>query len=208
MAYVFGLILADGALLDVRKSSRTCYIMISNNDKSLLEKVGGAMSSNHTIYTRKSRVVKFSNGKTYFCKENYVIRIGSKKMFLDLLNKGITPRKSLNMKLPEVPDCVFNFFLRGYFDGDGSVYSKVPRGQKSSRVKLVFTSGSLRFLESLSIKLNSILNIPVRNTSNNYKCYQLQYRKKDSLKLLVYMYQQLEATPYLERKYNIYKNIK
>ena len=35
MAYVLGFIIADGSAEDVRKTSRTCYIQISNNEKSM-----------------------------------------------------------------------------------------------------------------------------------------------------------------------------
>lgn len=38
MGYVLGLIFADGAILDVRKSSRTCYVQIASNDKAFLKK--------------------------------------------------------------------------------------------------------------------------------------------------------------------------
>jgi hypothetical protein len=208
MAYTLGFIFADGAIFDARDSSRTCYVLLSNNDKYLLEQIKKAMSSSHSIYTRKPRTIKFNSGKYYKCKESYVIRIGSKNIFTDLCNMGLSPRKSLTIKLPEIPTPFFSFFLRGYFDGDGSVHSKVQKGQKLSRVQLVFTSGSHQFLKALSYKLNTILNIPKRNLTPNGNCYQLRYRKHDSVKLLSYMYQQLNTAPYIERKYHIFVNIK
>src|SRR5688572_8437921 len=101
MAYVLGLILADGAIEDTRKSSRTCYILISNNDISLLNQVRSVLNSKHKIYFRDPRIVTFPGGKSYLCKKSYVFKFGNKKIYQDLINLGITPRKSLRIKLPE-----------------------------------------------------------------------------------------------------------
>src|SRR4030067_800895 len=45
MAYVLGLIYADGAVEDVRQSSRTCYLQLSSIDKELLESVRTSIST-------------------------------------------------------------------------------------------------------------------------------------------------------------------
>lgn len=209
MSYVLGLIVADGTLIDARKSSRTCYFAISNNDKVLLEKVREFMASNHNIYTRQERMVHFKfKKKSYLCKENHILRIGNKKMFLDLLNLGITPRKSLDMKLPHIPNNLFSFFLRGYLDGDGSIISKVPAGQTAPRVSTVFTSGSSIFLNLLSEKLHLLARVSKQRIHKNYEYYQLRYSKNDSLVLLSYIYKYLNSAPYMKRKYNIYKSIR
>lgn len=206
MAYVTGLIFADGALLDVRKSSRTCYIQITNNDKSLLKQVRRVMSSNHLITSRKPRAAVF-RGKTYICKETFGLRIGNKIMFQDLTEKGLTPRKSLNMKFPIIPKRFFSFFLRGYFDGDGSLSVYVPKGRKVHRIRLIFVSGSCDFLDGLMGYLKVILKISLKNLYEQRRIFYLRYSKKDSLKILSFMYKNLEGAPYLERKYNIFHQI-
>lgn len=206
MAYILGLIYADGAVEDVRKSSRTCYLTISSNDKSLLEQVRKALSSEHTIYSRKPRVVKFSSGKSYFCRENFNIRIGNKKMFSDLINLGLTPRKSLHMKFPKIPPRYFSHFLRGYFDGDGCVMIKVHKGQSAKEVRVAFTSGCKKFLDILSKELHSYLQINNKNANRNSEAFNLAYRKRDGLKILSFMYKDLDKAPFLDRKYAIYKN--
>ena len=50
MAYVLGFIYADGAVEDCRKSSRTCYLQLSNNDKNLLNQIKEVMLSSHSLY--------------------------------------------------------------------------------------------------------------------------------------------------------------
>lgn len=206
MAYVLGLVYADGAIEDVRKSSRTCYLTISSNDKSLLEQVKKALSSEHNIYSRKPRIVKFTSGKSYLCKESFNIIIGNKSVFDDLINLGLTPRKSLCMKFPEIPPEYFCYFLRGYFDGDGCVMIKTPKNQFAKGVIIVFTSGCKIFLETLSEKLHSCLDIKLKSVYNNGGSFNLVYRKGSGLRILSFMYNNLEKAPFLDRKYAIYKN--
>src|SRR3989344_301385 len=109
MAYVLGFISADGAVIDARKSSRTCYTSISSNDIELLEQIKTAMNSKHTVKKRLAHYTKFKNG-VYFCKDSYVLRFGSKIMFQDLVNLGVTPRKSLRLKIPPVPNIYLPYF--------------------------------------------------------------------------------------------------
>ena len=206
MSYVLGLIYSDGAVEDVRKSSRTCYFTISSNDRSLLTKVRKALSSNHVIYSKKPRIAKFSDGKSYFCRENFNLRVGNKKMFSDLIKLGLTPRKSLNMTFPQVPPKYFSYFLRGYFDGDGCVMIKTPKNQVAKRVIVAFTSGCKSFLETLSEKLCSCLDIKLKNVYKNGNAFNLVYRKGSGLKILSFMYKDLDKAPFLDRKYAIYKN--
>ena len=206
MAYVLGLVYADGAIEDVRKSSRTCYLTISSNDKSLLEQVKKALSSEHTIYSRKPRIVKFNSGKSYLCKENFNIRIGNKIMFDDLINLGVTPRKSLHMQFPEIPPIYFGHFLRGYFDGDGCLMVRVRKGQNAKEVRVVFTSGCEEFLNILSNKLRSLIQTKSKSANRNGEAFNLAYRKRDGLNILSFMYQGLDKAPFLDRKYAIYKN--
>ena len=206
MAYVLGLIYADGAVEDVRKSSRTCYLTISSNDKSLLEQVRKTLSSEHTIYSRKPRIVKFGSGKSYLCRESFNIRIGNKEMFNDLINLGLTPRKSLHMRFPKIPPIYFSHFLRGYFDGDGCVTIKVDKGHIAKEIRVVFSSGCRKFLDTLSENICSYLQIKSKHANRNNEAFNLAYRKRDGLKILSFMYKDLDKAPFLDRKYAIYKN--
>lgn len=206
MAYVFGLLTADGAIEDVRKSSRTCYVCIGSKDRILIEDVRKCLSSNHRIYTRKPQLNSYPNGKMYLNSTFYYLRIGSKKMFQNLIDLGLTPRKSLTIKLPDVPDNYFGYFLRGYFDGDGCINLYQLNIQSKIRIKVIFTSGSKIYLTQLSKRLNRLIKTSNLNITRNGDAFRLTYRKKDSLKVLAYMYKNLDLAPYLERKYLIYQN--
>lgn len=205
MAYVLGLIYSDGTIEDVRKSSRTCYLGITSKGKQLILDVQKVMLSKHNLYHRVEHQYKFSDQRTGISKENWTLRIGSKKLFDDLVKLGLEPQKSLLLKFPEISNEYLGFFVRGYFDGDGSISTYIPKGRKSYRVRITFTCGSKQFLESLSKRLNIILNVDDKNIYFQH-AYKLMYNKHDSLKLLSFMYKNLEDAPFLDRKYIIYKD--
>lgn len=208
MAYTLGLIFSDGAIEDVRKSSRTCYVSISSKDYSLIQQVKQILSSNHNIYIKKPRLHTFKDGKTYLSAKQFVLRIGSKEMFQDLINLKVTPRKSLRLKFPDVPKKYFKFFLRGYFDGDGCI-SIYKRNNKTPRPILVFTCGTKSFLIKISKNLERLLQLTPKNVSRyNRGAYDLRYRTKEGLKTLDYMYTDLKKAPFLDRKYKIYLEAK
>lgn len=198
-SYLIGLICADGAVEDVRKSSRTCYFTITSKDKGLITQVKKLLKSSHRIYVTKPNIKQFSNG-AYLCSKKYILRVGSKTMCQDLINIGIVPRKSLRLKLPIVPNRFFEFFLRGYFDGDGCVNVSL------SDLSIIFTSGCKKYLENLSKSLSDIYNIPAKTVVFNSGAFRLRYRKQIGLKILDLLYHQLNAAPYLERKFKIYYN--
>lgn len=203
---VLGLIFADGAVEDVRQSSRTCYVHLSSKDKSLLKQVLAVLSSNHSLYRRDPCVFSIK-GRICYGSEIFYLRIGNKVMFQDLLEKGVKPRKSLTMKLPNIPEGHFSFFLRGYFDGDGCVHVYVPKRRSQPNIQVIFTSGSLEFLKSLMEKLNYFLGISRKKIFKNCRAFRLSYKNNDSLKILAFIYKDLSKAPYLKSKYAVYKDL-
>lgn len=204
MAYVLGYIFADGAIEDVRKSSRVCYLAMASIDLSLIEQIRSALSSEHKIYVRKPTAVTFPSGKTYLSKPAFYLRIGSKQIYNDLLTLGVTPRKSLNCSFPFVPKKCLSFFIRGFFDGDGSIFLRDGRYPL-----VVFTAGGIVFLEKLRDILELELSIPFKkvNTARTGSSiyYQLRYSNRSSRTILRFMYRNLSQAPYLERKFSLYR---
>ncbi|MDP3917926.1 MAG: LAGLIDADG family homing endonuclease [Candidatus Woesebacteria bacterium] len=205
MAYVAGFIYADGAIEDVRTSSRTCYLAIGINDKELLLDIRKSMSSNHNIYVEKEHWEKFPGNKRYLSRESYKLRVGSQALFNDLVNLGLTPRKSLTLKFPTVPDIYLGHFVRGYFDGDGCVNISYKQGSRTPILSTIFTCGSKDFLVSLSHLLENKISIKAGNVRFQSKAFRLRLRKNDSLKLLKYIYEDMDKSIYLRRKYDKYQ---
>ena len=199
MAYVLGYIFADGTLIN-SKPSRTCYLRLTSVDKELLEKVNSVLERDTKIYTIKPRMIE-DGPKTYLSQTAYRLSVGSREIFSDLLNLGLTERKSLTVTFPGVPKEFLSYFLRGNFDGDGCVYIQ----KDGKRLQVIFNSGSAKFLRPISLLLSKQLCIGVKRPLFHARCYQIRYSTKEALKILKFMYRNLNACPYLERKYKLYE---
>jgi intein-encoded DNA endonuclease-like protein len=107
-AYLFGLWMADGGIYKNR-------INLSMADLDIMEKAKNCLQYTGPLRHTPS---KFNN------KIFHQLEIYSKKLFNDLNNKGCVPNKSLMLKFPYeyIPENLIRHFLRGMFDGDGSIY--------------------------------------------------------------------------------------
>lgn len=187
MAYVLGFFAADGAMTKGKRGNH--FIEFTSCDKPLLFEMRWAMNSEHKI-----AVSHKENGERCFR-----LQIGSKEIYEDLTKLGFVRRKSMRMKLPEIPDEYLSHFVRGYFDGDGHIWfgaSHKERKTPGIQMHSVFTSGSKGFLKSLSNKLSEL-------GINGSLCFyggghRLIYSIRASLSLYEFMYN--NATLYLPRK--------
>jgi predicted DNA-binding protein YlxM (UPF0122 family) len=183
MAYVLGLLITDGCVSD------SGNVAFSINDKDLLEKVRSAMGSNHKIEPSKHQ------------KNLYVFHFARENMVKKLEAFGMIPRKSLVVKFPDVPFEYIPDFLRGVFDGDGSVFFS-----KQNPPKLVtkFISGSESFILDLENNLNK-LGLPGRKIykqkTKNGVSYTIVFGHKDSIKLFEILYGNRQNSLFLDRKY-------
>jgi len=195
MAYVLGFIYADGSLEDAWYL-RGKYFRIANTNRPIVRKIKNALDSRHTIVKRS-----YLKSKR---KSLYLLRIGSHKMYDDLIGLGLYPRKSLSIKFPKVPSEYLSYFVRGYFDGDGSIIFN----RNGRWIRVVFTSGSRDFLEQLSEKIAESLKIRKRPIYISHRSYQLCYFTQEGLKLLNFVYKGVEKDNlYLDRKYYFYKKL-
>lgn len=63
----------------------------------------------------------------------YRLRIINKQIASWLINNNCVPRKSLIVRLPQIPDMYFSDFIRGCMDGDGSIGQYYRRNGTSSK---------------------------------------------------------------------------
>lgn len=195
MAYVTGFICADGNL--VKTNRGTFFVSFYSVDRLLLVEIRGALQSTHKISLRQVKRGSY-----------YRLQIGSKQLFEDLVKLGITPNKARRMKLPNIPKEHIGDFVRGYFDGDGNVWSgrvNIHRKNPTKVITTAFTSASISFLRRLKSTLTemglsggSIYKIPNKN------CSRLQYSTLDTLKLYEIMYNRVRSL-YLPRKKVIFE---
>lgn len=195
MAYVLGFFTADGNMSPHSNGGR--YIEFTSCDKELIEKIRYLMKSDHKISDRVR-----SNSQ----KNIYRIQIGSSVLYEDLISLGLTPNKSLTIKFPDISPRYLRDFVRGCFDGDGCVYFKKNWAKDKGKLRWVFqtrfTSGSKKFLDKLHsvLKLNNICHGGYVYDKN--RGHELVFSHNDGLALFRFMYDNVSAEHYLERKYN------
>ena len=185
MAYVLGLIITDGCMRWPKKGS--IAISLNMNDKSLLEKVRKAMESIHKIVPSKHQ------------KSLYLFGFGREQISKDLFRLGVKPKKSLTIKYPDIPDKYSRHFIRGVFDGDGSVCFR----PESHILITSFVSGSKEFIYKLEEKLQK-LGMPKHTIYKEERkniFYSLKYGHRNSMKLFHLLYDKMDNNLYLERKY-------
>ena len=132
-------------------------------------------------------------------KHTAYIMFSSKKMGEDLVKLGVVPNKTLILKsLPSIPDNLMKHFIRGYFDGDGSVYLT-----KDNTIKTAFY-GTHDFINSIQDFLIKELNLTKKKITDQKEANVsfVGMAKQESEKLYHYMYD--EATIFLNRKYEKY----
>ena len=206
MAYILGFIYADGALIDAATSTRTQYLAITNTDIDILKDIRTSLACQNPIHSRKAGYRTFKNG-SYYCKEIFILRIGNREVFRDLLEIGLVPKKSLRIFIPKkLPDEYFRHFLRGYFDGDGCVNIRTNKSGVPKNIQIIFTSGCRDFLEEINQRLFKLRKTEPRRIYLNSSAYRLGYNQRESLNILSYIYQNLNSNLYLNRKFRIYQS--
>lgn len=195
MAYVLGFLYADGNM--VRSKRGNYYVSIYTADRGILEKIKLLLSSNHKISSTKS--------KTGIV---YRMQIGSRHMFETLEKIGLKTNKVSRLVLPNIPKKYKGDFIRGYFDGDGSVWvgnDHSNRALSSKTMQVCYTSASHDFLNDLHIlhkKMGIIGGSLFKSKKGNYS--RLLFSIKDSLKIYKIMYND-ENSIYLPRKKAIFE---
>ena len=112
--YLLGFIAADGT---VSKDSNQIKIGLSSVDKEFLEAINRELQNEHPVFSYET-----DNG--YQVSE---LKLTSKRIKDELAKYNIIPRKTYSFEFPDLIDKQFYLdFIRGYFDGDGSVSTAGP----------------------------------------------------------------------------------
>ncbi len=187
-AYWLGFIYADG---NVNNAITTLTINLKGGDSKHLAKFNKCLCGNFPVKIFDTN----KNNKTYsMCQ----ILVYSTKMAQDLADKGAVPNKTKVIRFPSLSYDLIRHFIRGYFDGDGSVCERKHKKTQSD-VSCSFTCGSKVFLE----ELRNILfenNIKSYLVSKGDSCHYLSLAGlKNPDVFFHYIYD--DSTIYLDRKY-------
>lgn len=193
-AYFLGFIMADGCVTwNRKKNSYRLQVAVRASDIDILEQLRSYLGCEHPLH--------------YYDNHGYpgvMLNISSQKLVFDLIKHGCTFRKSLNLKFPSfIDDNLICHFLRGYFDGDGSI--TISRGQWQWNVL-----GTIEFLEHTRKILVDLVKVgpgSLCQCRKGSKIYMLAYGGNRQVKcILDWLYS--GATAYLQRKFNKYKQVR
>jgi hypothetical protein len=186
-AYWFGFLCADG---NVDGKGRTrIRLALQEQDR------------HHVIafqqFVGSSCVVGRSN------HNSYELSFSSKFMHRDLIAHGCTPVKSKTLKYPEflINTELERHFIRGYFDGDGSITHYVKYGKYISP-RVSFTTGSVDFADALMERLQQFK--PIRKVRYDKGIFSVMavtcsgYTQTQA----IYDYMYAGATIFLKRKHD------
>ena len=186
-AYWLGFLYADGCI-----HSNNYEISVNITDKEHVEKFKAAIKAfNHNITEIQDK--RFQNAKTL-----YQFSIKDKQLHQDLIKWGCIPQKSLLInKIPNIPRDYVSHFLRGYFDGDGSLH--YLRGTNNYRISFV---GTKDFLNDIQKELQT--NVSLQSNIAG-KAYVLQIAGRRQIeRILNYLYNNSKENNRLNRKYQKY----
>ena len=199
-AYWLGFIMADGGVCyttnyykESNKPNRL-YINLSIKDYTMLEKFNKFLNYDKPIKT-------YIPKGTYSTNEMCNVTVNSVKLCKDLGCYGIVPNKTGKEYMPSLSSYLIRHFIRGFFDGDGSVYNSAGKTYVS------FTNGNLLFLEQLKKELakNEICIKNKISKVKNKEAYEFKFTsKKDIENFFNYIYK--DSTIFMERKYNKFGN--
>lgn len=176
MAYCLGFIAADGHVWEKRP-----YITIGihKKDIKILKLIRDFLSP-----TSKVRI---SGSKCQIC-------VYSQKIYNKLNKLGINYTKTFSLKLPKIPKKYLSHFIRGFFDGDGSIWkTKFKKGGKDYYYANIVSASPFILQDIYNfLQLGKISKI-----KNKY--YEIKFCQSDCIKLANVIYK--DANIKLERKY-------
>jgi hypothetical protein len=118
------------------------------------------------------------------------LQFGDVSLCRFLVSIGITPNKSKTIAELKVPKDYFFDFLRGLFDGDGSIYSYFDKRWRSSfMIYISFASASEKFIIWLRRSIFELSGLKGHKVGGaNVSWLQLRYAKNEALHLIDRMY--------------------
>ena len=164
MAYVLGLWFADGYIY----GSKMFDITLHAKDKYILKQIAKELEYEGSLYD-------------YVDRQAARLNFSCVVIYNDIISLGGTESKSNTIEFPNIPEEYLSDFIRGYFDGNGSIIL-----MKNNRLNSAFTSGSKKFLDSLLIILKQKAGIEGGSYDPSSK--SIRFGKKDTIRIGKFMY--------------------
>ncbi|TSC94171.1 MAG: hypothetical protein CEN87_624 [Parcubacteria group bacterium Licking1014_1] len=188
--YWLGFVTADGCLYCGKNKSKKFQIALKESDVGHLRYFKKALNSNVKIYFIKSnRSAGFS--------------LSSSVIFDSLVSLGVLPNKSFSMGTVSVPNNLMSHFIRGVFDGDGSL-----SGERITHLQIAIVGHTplLRQIQNIFIKKCGVkkVNLYPASYANGCTISRLQYTGSQIFRILGFLYKNSTEETRLKRKYEKY----
>lgn len=198
--YILGLVVSDGYV-----DENWNKLNFTSKDIELVKIFKRELKSGHKLATYN--VFDKRTNKHY---KRYSLQISSKEIVNDLNKMDINRNKSFNCSLPIIPDKLMWHFIRGVFDGDGTIYQN--KKIKTGRLRFGIV-GSEKLLCDINkfFKRNEIFNVYSRETKygdSTGKLIRLDCSKFSDLKLLKDKMYEDSTGLRLTRKYEQFQTLK
>lgn len=152
-AYWLGVLFADGYN---RTQDNSITLGNAEKDKDLPYGLKKALKATNPIYIRKRGEEKH--------QDFYTLKIYDKQLSQSLNKLGCCQNKTDKLQYPDIPKEFNRDFIRGYFDGDGSIWNYNDR-------KFISITGYIPFLESIRDILTSETELNGTKISERKKNY-------------------------------------
>lgn len=198
MAYCVGFLLADGCLM-YRQQTYSINISLATKDEDHIYKLANLMQCSQSIHRENSKKQDHHLSKITIC---------NKKMFNDLVNIGITPRKTLTLKWIGLcfTECQ-SHLVRGILDGDGCINISKRKEGECQHLQVTFVgtesvlSGIKRcFYEYSGKSIGTIYKIKDKNA---YR--YVMAGNRNCIRFLDWIYTNSDSSNRMDRKYIIYQ---
>lgn len=212
-AYFLGFLYADGYNFNKGKS-KYISIRLQPQDIDVLEKFQKFVESNYKIIT-----IKYYQTRDKKHRECCSLQLNSKQISNDLALLGCGQNKSKTLTFPNkqiLPKKFVSHFIRGLFDGDGSVWEGKKKvmsvkddyhndGRRRNKivhnVKFSFTGTTniIKKLRYIFVKELGFNEVKINTSKNIDNCVQLEYSGKRQMeKFYNFIYK--DAIVFMDRK--------
>jgi hypothetical protein len=202
MAYVLGIVATDGCIQGAEVDRRTgrrkaAVLAFTQKDRELLDKVLALMKCDARVRFREGR--RFA---TTTAGPVYSAHIAGADLVASLLEHGIGPRKSRTIGFPEVPADFLRHFIRGCWDGDGSIF----RGR--GLLIASFVSGSRPFIDGLvsALKRAGFSRRTVYIEQRKNPSFKISFQGSEAVRFCAYLYDGVPDGERLGRKFQAYES--
>lgn len=133
-------------------------------------------------------------------RNSYSVCLSSSEVVATLKDYNIIPNKTECYEIPStIPSEYFRHFLRGYFDGDGSIYKRAD--SNCWCMSIVANEKVIDFIGKMLVTAKVITKYKKAFCSNTKHTYKIDFLAKESANLAKYLYGDCSIA--LTRKYNL-----